>query len=236
MPAGTSGCAEIRQALGVYVVGAIDPAERSVVNRHLAWCSACRDELAGLAGLPALLGRVTLEEAERGRRDAATTEAPSPLLLNSMLTEAAKRRNARRRRSALLAVAASVVVFVGGGAGAAALVSATQAPTSQSQHHDAVDWEKVSGRNGATNVIASVKYRRQVWGTEISTWVSGVPAGTRCQLWVIDSSGRRTLAGGWQEPAVEHGIWYPGSVAVAAGSIRAFQVTSHGKTLVTVSS
>jgi hypothetical protein len=238
MPAGISGCAEIRQALGVYVVGAIDPAERSTVDRHLAGCSKCRDELAGLAGLPALLGRVTLEEAERGRRDAATAEAQSPLLLESMLTEAAQRRNASRRRSVLLAVAASVVVFAGGGAGAAALVSAIQAPTSQSQHSVAVgpEWEKVSGRNAATNVIATVKYRRQVWGTEIDTSVSGVSAGTRCQLWVIDSSGRRTLAGGWQEPVIGHGNWYPGSVAVAADSIRAFQLASHGKTLVTVSS
>ncbi len=34
---GSSGpaCRDVRQLLGVYVVGAIDPAERSVVDEHL---------------------------------------------------------------------------------------------------------------------------------------------------------------------------------------------------------
>jgi len=56
-------CSEARLSLGVYVLGAIDPAERALVDSHLAGCRECRDELAGLAGLPALLARVGTEEA-----------------------------------------------------------------------------------------------------------------------------------------------------------------------------
>ena len=56
-------CPETRLSLGVYVLGAIDPAERALVDAHLATCRDCRDELAGLAGLPALLARVSAEEA-----------------------------------------------------------------------------------------------------------------------------------------------------------------------------
>ena len=56
-------CPEARISLGVYVLGAIDPAERALVDAHLATCRDCRDELAGLAGLPALLSRVSMEEA-----------------------------------------------------------------------------------------------------------------------------------------------------------------------------
>jgi anti-sigma factor RsiW len=56
-------CGEIRLELGVYVVGAIRPADRSAVDRHLADCADCRDELAGLAGLPALLRRVSPQVA-----------------------------------------------------------------------------------------------------------------------------------------------------------------------------
>ena len=59
----TMDCPEARLSLGVYVLGAIDPAERSQVDSHLASCRDCRDELAGLAGLPALLARVGVEEA-----------------------------------------------------------------------------------------------------------------------------------------------------------------------------
>ena len=50
-------CAGIRPLLGVYLTGAIAPADRAVVVRHLAACADCRAELAGLAGLPALLRR-----------------------------------------------------------------------------------------------------------------------------------------------------------------------------------
>ena len=56
-------CGELREALAVYVLGAIEPADRSVVDRHLPGCADCRDELAGLAALPALLRRVSVAEA-----------------------------------------------------------------------------------------------------------------------------------------------------------------------------
>jgi len=59
-----AGCADIRTALGVYVVGAIDPAERVLVEQHVALCRECRAELAALSGIPALLSRVTLEQAQ----------------------------------------------------------------------------------------------------------------------------------------------------------------------------
>jgi predicted anti-sigma-YlaC factor YlaD len=58
-------CAQIRYALGVYVLGAIEPADRALVSSHLARCRDCRDELAGLARLPALLDRVPSAEAYR---------------------------------------------------------------------------------------------------------------------------------------------------------------------------
>ena len=64
-----SGCGDIRSALGVYVVGAIDPAARAVVEAHLAWCVDCREELAGLAGLPGRLGSVPAADVTRLIRD-----------------------------------------------------------------------------------------------------------------------------------------------------------------------
>ena len=64
-----SGCGDIRLALGVYVVGAIDPAERSIVDAHLSHCAACREELAGLAGLP---------PCSAGSRPATSNGSPIP--------------------------------------------------------------------------------------------------------------------------------------------------------------
>jgi hypothetical protein len=59
----TWDCQEARVALGVYVLGAIDPDERELVDAHLATCEACRAELAEFADLPALLALVPAGEA-----------------------------------------------------------------------------------------------------------------------------------------------------------------------------
>jgi predicted lipoprotein with Yx(FWY)xxD motif len=66
-------CAGIRPLLGVYLTGAIAPADRAVVVRHLAACADCRAELAGLAGLPGLLRRPPVHAAAQalGRDDPA---------------------------------------------------------------------------------------------------------------------------------------------------------------------
>jgi len=91
-----AGCADVRQALGVYVIGAADAAERACVGQHLAVCPQCRAELAGLERLPALLGTVTLEEVERAPAQ-QPAEPPPERLLNSILTEVSRQRRARQR-------------------------------------------------------------------------------------------------------------------------------------------
>ena len=72
----TWDCTEARPSLGVYVLGAIDPAERGLVDAHLTTCRDCRDELAGLAGLPALLARVNPDEISRIRADDTVPRRP----------------------------------------------------------------------------------------------------------------------------------------------------------------
>ena len=56
-------CTSARLLLGVYLLGAIGPADRAQADAHLGGCRGCRDELAGLAGLPGLLSRVMADEA-----------------------------------------------------------------------------------------------------------------------------------------------------------------------------
>ena len=95
----TWDCTEARQSLGVYVLGAIDPVERGLVDAHLATCRDCRDELAGLAGLPALLARVNPDEVSRISADDAVrlrraSEPPEELLGTVLdLAKARRRRN-----------------------------------------------------------------------------------------------------------------------------------------------
>ncbi|MGH3125397.1 MAG: anti-sigma factor family protein, partial [Streptosporangiaceae bacterium] len=68
---GAGECGEIRHALGVYILGAISPADRGAVDRHLAWCADCRAELTGLAALPGRLGSVPAGDVTSLARDAA---------------------------------------------------------------------------------------------------------------------------------------------------------------------
>jgi hypothetical protein len=64
----------VRRSLGVYVLGALEPPERDDVARHVAGCDACRQELARIAPLPALLADVSRSEIER----LAATDPPAP--------------------------------------------------------------------------------------------------------------------------------------------------------------
>ena len=79
-PPGTMDCPEARISLGVYVLGAIDPAERALVDAHLAACRECRDELAGLIAprpLQAQVGRGdTLFAIDEARALAARAMVP----------------------------------------------------------------------------------------------------------------------------------------------------------------
>src|SRR5665811_1965468 len=98
-------CAEARTSLGAYVLGALDPADRSRVDAHLAGCPDCRDELASFAALPGLLGRVSRAEVEAEPAD------PGPQLLERLLGAAAAERRHDRRRRLLTSVAAGVIVL-----------------------------------------------------------------------------------------------------------------------------
>jgi anti-sigma factor RsiW len=60
---GTGVCGDVRQELGVYLLGSIRAADRSAVESHLACCADCRNMLAELAGLPGLLNRVNASDA-----------------------------------------------------------------------------------------------------------------------------------------------------------------------------
>jgi len=222
-------CRDIRQALGIYVVGAIDPAERTVVDIHLGTCPDCREELAGLAGLPALLGRVPASEAERLILHSDDLDDPQPPaeLLNSLLRRVADRRTSRRW-SGILAAAAAVIIAVAGGAVGARVVAPDgqprPAPTVQAA-------EVVNATNPQTNVSAIVSYSGRSWGTKMDVWVAGIPGGTTCQFWVVDSHGRKWQVGSW---TVGQGAKYLASALLPASQVRSFEVISDGHVLVTV--
>jgi len=240
----TMDCSEARLSLGVYVLGAIDPAERALVDSHLAGCRECRDELAGLAGLPALLSRVGTEEAMAlaatdgpgatpaggAGKEAGEDKAPPPELLGTVLNLTAARRRRRRWREAGLGAAAALIIAVGVFGGLRLASSPAQSP----QATAATDWGPALGQwetatGGAQGMASTVQYRPMGWGTQLTVKVSGIPVGTMCQLWILGSGNRRVLAGSWVTDNREGTVWYPASASIPANDVRAFLITV-GKT------
>jgi hypothetical protein len=227
---GLTGCGNIRQALGVYVVGAIDPAERSVVDAHLSHCLECREELAGLAGLPALLGRVPLADAERlAFGDDELEDAPAELL-DAVLGQVAARRRARRWRVAAAAAAAAIVAVGGGGLAGGILTSHQHGTTAYHEQS-----YTVRGSDPATHVSAAVYYSSAESGTRMQVQVAGIPNGTRCEFWVTTASGQHLMAGGWTVDSAEPGYWYSASTTAAMAQVRDFDIsTVSGRILVSL--
>lgn len=224
------GCAEVRLSLGAYVLGALDPADRSRVDAHLAGCADCRDELASFAGLPGLLGRVSRSEIESEPAD------PGPQLLERLLNAAASERRHDRRRRVLTLVAAGVIVLAAIGVSVGVGVTHDQHPATVAAG------ETFTATNPQNHVQATITERKKGWGASVDVSVVGVTedlAGPSCQLIAVGPDGKTDVAASWSAPAAGYTgpskVNASGSTAMAAKDITAFKVVgSDGKTLVWV--
>jgi predicted anti-sigma-YlaC factor YlaD len=230
------GCAEVRLSLGAYVLGALDPADRSRVDAHLAGCADCRDELASFAALPGLLGRVSRSEVESEPVD------PGPQLLERLLSAAAAERRHDRRRRILTSVAAAVIVLAAIGVSvgfgvthdrhSTPTVAAAVVPASQT----------FTATNPQTGVQATITEVKKGWGASVEVSVVGVTedlAGPSCQLIAVGADGKTDVAASWSAPVAGYTgvskVNAAGSTAMASKDITAFKVVgSDGATLVWV--
>jgi Putative zinc-finger len=232
----TWDCAEARPSLGVYVLGAIDPAERTLVDNHLATCRDCRDELAGLAGLPALLARVNPDEVSRIHADdtvrVTTEDRPPDELLGTVLDLAAARR--RRTRWRLAAAAAAAVVVAGGlFGGLRTATSTTNTVYAEQFPTGSGSWETAQTASKVTGINATINYAKELWGNTFEVLVNGIPIGTTCELWVVHPDGTRTEVSAWTVSHDEGRVWYPGSTPNTSEPISTFQITAGNRVLLT---
>jgi anti-sigma factor RsiW len=170
-------CATYRIALGAYVLGSLEPAERSRVERHLTECSACRNVLTDLAVVPGLLSRTTVDDL--GAVEVATV----PLQAERAVRELNRRRHAARRRNAMAAVAAAAMIVTGVGIGLA--VTGSSGGTT------------VSATSETTHVSARVNIANRTSGTVFSLRLSGVAPGEHCALVAVSRAGDQQTAANW---------------------------------------
>lgn len=219
-------CRQFRELLGVYVLGAIEPAERGEVDAHLSGCQACREELAGLAVLPSMLRRVSVADAGRLTALGSGGEAgddPAPTLLPRLLAAVSARR--RRRRSRLIAAAAAALLIA---AGTGAAVARDLGP------HPVRPAALTVVTASTHGLGARVRYGSAGSGTAMWIQVSGFRPRTACQFWVVSATGQRTLAGGWTVTGTGDRAWYPARADLPVASVAGFTITSAGKVLLRI--
>jgi hypothetical protein len=240
-------CTEARTALGSYVLGALDPGERSRLEAHLEECPACRDELAGMAGLPAMLGRVDEAQLER-------VAGPPPELLDGLLARAAERRRGplgplgrlaggRAAGWTPTAAAACLLLIAGGLFGGLLFPSRTggtdgpdaKPPPSASSSAPVVAGERITAEDPRSSVKGYVVLHRKAWGTEVELHLAGVPKGSHCRLLVIARDGRRDALGSWYVPYDEGYGEYRGSTMFPRGQLFSFEIVGlDGRPLLTI--
>jgi hypothetical protein len=219
--------------VGAYLLGALDEAEMSSFEEHLAGCEECG------ARLDELMGVVPVLEELRGD-GIGYVEPPGDALLERLLRQVAGERRARKRRR-LVAVAAAAVLVVGGptiavvatGNGGGAAKPAAVSTFAADQR---------TASNPSTGASAVVGITDRGWGTAVDLRLTGIRGPLTCSLVAVGQDGSRQTVATWSVPGAGYGTTeHPNPLTVhgAAGlhtkAISHFDVrTSTGKLLVSV--
>jgi hypothetical protein len=162
----------VREELGGYVLGALDPGEHAAVAAHLEHCEECRAEYERLAGLPALLAHA--EGREIPDAPAGVDERVLDAIARERGGAGHRRRLPRRRLPGWLtrgrALAAGAVAGLAIGAGATALVL-HDGGGGAAQRSWALSLKGTGGASGDAELAPGRG------GTEVDLWVRGLPPG-----------------------------------------------------------
>ena len=227
----SSTCDLARVSLGVYVLGAMDVEDRSMVDEHLDSCPGCMAELADLEILPAFLATVDDDQiADLLHRDRVPT--PSPAVAEALVTKVRTHRARSRRHLALAAVAAVVALIAGPTIAAGLVRSNNPAPP-------ATFAESVSATDPGTGTKATVSLASLGWGTKVSLNIGNVAGGNVCELRAVHADGTSEVVASWRvRPQGYTGsetLTVEGSLATDRSDISRFDVvTASGARLVEV--
>lgn len=212
--------AHVSDSLGAYVLGALDEHEAREVSAHLATCPECRAQVADLTQVRAALGDVPPEALLDGPPD------EDDLLLRRALVRVRQERRAGVRARNLALSAAAVVVVALALGGGVLLGKANSAPAAPASAVTTAGAEHLTGDSGGVRLDATVM-PASGW-VRVRATVSGIPAGQRCQLVVVSTSGRSEVAGSWlvSPKAAAHGIHLEGAALVDPHQVARVEIRS----------
>jgi anti-sigma factor RsiW len=188
-----------------YVLGSLSAAERRDFEEHMAACPGCREAVADLSGVPALLSRLDRREVAAMNESVSATPELSPELLPSLLSMVRWRR--RRTRAAAWLAAAAVLLGIGVFVG---IQGYSAAPA-----HQVVASAQPMAQVGTTLLTSTVQLSSQHWGTSINlNCVCLAPLTAHhdtLAMVVVGRDGSHTRLATW--------VAEPGHTATPAGSI-----------------
>lgn len=202
---------ELRRALGSYVLGALEPAERARIDEHLAGCPSCRDEVAFLAGVPGLLSRLSIDEARQG------TLLPPPSLLPRLVTAVQNQRVRDRRRLHRWQAAAIGCALAGVAAGVLLVIPAVASP------NPAAARPLTAAPAVTATGVASLDARP--WGTSVHLRLHALPPAQAYTAWAVSSSGTRSPVANWG-PSPHGDADVTGATALPPGEVHVLTVTT----------
>jgi len=146
---------------GAYVLGSLSATDRHDFEAHMADCPSCRQAVAELSGMPALLSQLNRNDAINESDNTSGGPEISPELLPSLLATV----RWRRRRTLLMtwtaAAAAAVVLSISVLVGVAGRSPTSPTPQATAS---ALPMAQV----GTTLLASTVSLSRQQWGTHIA--------------------------------------------------------------------
>jgi len=175
----TEACREWREALGAYALGHLPEGERTSLEAHLEGCAECRAEAESLRAVTSLLPHA--DPAHFG-----PAPVPPPQLGRRIVATIGAERRARRRRRVRLGLSGAIAV-----AAAAAALAVFVLPGEK----EGGPVQRVAFRALPPGVKIAASLEPRAFGTEIHMYVTGVPSGTLCRVY-MRGPGRTEVSAG----------------------------------------
>jgi len=225
-------CGDSEQ-VDAFHLGLLDQETADVIRRHLNDCAACRGQIAVLDGIRRAYVETPAEMFLDGPPPGADL-----LLARALRGVRDEVRTTRKRRHGVAAAAGviAVVVAVTGGVFAGRLGDSEETTVAGGFPVTAVSGTTVlHGANPAIGAELSVSVVPAEGWVRLDLSASGIPAGSNCEIVVVDKAGAEILAGAWLVSAkgAAAGSRVPGSAVVDPADVaRVLVRTTDGEVLV----
>jgi anti-sigma factor RsiW len=193
-----------------YVLGSLSSTDRREFEAHMADCPSCREAVAQLSGMPALLSRLDRNEVAAINESDHTSgvQEMSSELLPSLLATVRWRRRRTRLVTWTAAAAAAVVLSI-------SVLVGVAGPSPTSPPPQATASALPMAQVGTTLLASTVSLSRQQWGTHIALkFVCMAPVDAHhdtVALVVVGRDGSQSRLATW--------VAIPGHTATPTGSI-----------------